>query len=117
MAKIYVMGFILFTGLLVWWGTACSTNGTIFLNISNSSTNCTVTCTLDGGSPITNSGNGGPYTLWSNVSHGNHKIGVSGPYETSYCNYDITGGGQTIDLNYPCANTIGGVTGFTISCN
>jgi hypothetical protein len=117
MSKIWTLGFILITGVFVCWGTACSTNGTIFLNISNeASPACNVVCTLDGGSPVTNSGNGGPYTLWSNVSHGNHKIGISTPSATSACNYDITGGGQTINVNYPC-NPVGGNNGFTCSCN
>ena len=114
MSKIWVMGFILLTGVFVWMGTACSTNGTIFLNISNDNTGCTVTCTLDGGSPVSNSSNGGPYTLWSNVSHGNHTIGISGPNQTSVCNYDISGGGQTINVNNPCTNISGG---FACSCN
>lgn len=113
MEKIWVMGFILLTGVFVWWGTACSTNGTIFLNISNDS-GCNVVATLDGGSPVTNTANGGPYTLWSNVSHGNHSIGITGPLQTTACNYDITGGGQTINVNYPCTNVTGG---FTCSCN
>jgi hypothetical protein len=113
MSKIYVMGFILLTGLFVWWGTACSSNATIFLDIANS-TGCPVTATLDGGSPQVNSpsSSGGPYTLWSNVSHGNHRIGIATSSKTSDCNYDINGGSQTVSVNYPCSTAQ-----FTLACD
>lgn len=116
MSKIWAMGFILLTGVFVVWGTACSGNGTIFLNISNDS-GCSVVCTLDGGSPVSNSGNGGPYTLWSNVSHGPHTIGISTGTATSACNYNITGGGQTINVNYPCSTVPSKGGNFACSCN
>jgi len=109
MIQIRVMGFLLLTGLLVAWGTSCSTNGTIFLNISNDS-GCNVVATLDGGSPVSNSGNGGPYTLWSNVSHGPHTIGISA-YKNGVCNFDITGGAQTCSVDHPCDS------GYVLSCN
>ena len=115
MTKYLIVGCFLLAGVLFWCGTSCSTppagsasNAQIFLNISNDS-GCNVVATLDGNNPVTNTANGGPYTLYSNLTIGHHVIGIDA-YKNSSCSFDINGGNQTCNLDHPCDSS------FTLSC-
>jgi len=94
-----------------------SPSGTqIFLYINND-TGCDVVATLDGGSPVTNTSNGGPYTLYTNVPTGQHTIGIAGPLNPNgACNYDVTGANHTITVNNPC-QAVNGTSGYILYCN
>ncbi len=114
---------------LLWFGSliltvicgAWSCSGTpagaqIFLNINND-TGCNVIATLDGGNPVTNTTSGGPYTLYTNVPKGQHSVAIKGPLASSAaCNYDISGGNQTITVTNPCS-AVSGTSGFILACN
>lgn len=109
MTKFLVFGCILLAGILYWCSTSCSnSNAQIFLNISNDS-GCNVVATMDGSNPVTNSSNGGPYTLYSHVTTGHHVIGISA-YKDSSCSFDVNGGNQTCNIDHPCDSS------FTLSC-
>lgn len=90
-------------------------NAQIFLDINND-TGCNVVATLDGANPVTNTASGGPYTLYTHVTIGQHAVSIQGPLNTTSCNYNVTGGNQTITVDNPCT-AAGGSSGFTLFCN
>ncbi len=109
-----VLGALMIFAAAHW---SCSSSANILAYLYGT-VNCTVTFTLDGGSPVNETATGGPYTLYSNVSNGNHKIGVTSSSSTppaagTACNFNINGGSQTVSVTNPCNNASGG---FVITC-
>ncbi len=116
---LYALPALIFGALLMLAAAhwSCSSTANILANIYND-TGCGVTFTLDGGSSVIETATGGPYTLYSNVSSGNHKIGVQCPYVNTACNYTISGGSQTVSVSNPCYQLAsnGGNPGFVLTC-
>lgn len=117
-----ILPILWFTAIIVtavmgsWSCSGTPAGAQIFLNINND-TGCNVVATLDGTNPVTNTASGGPYTLYTNVANGEHSVAIKGPLATSAaCNYDVTGGNQTITVTNPCS-AVNGTSGFILSCN
>jgi hypothetical protein len=98
---------------------SCSSSANILAYLYNAN-GCTVTFTLDGANPVNETSSGGPFTLYTNVSSGNHKIGISTNSNTpppagEACNFNINGGSQTVSVTNPCSYVGNGGT-FILAC-
>jgi hypothetical protein len=110
-----VLGALMIFAAAHW---SCSSSANILAYLYNAS-GCTVTFTLDGGNAVNETSSGGPYTLYTNVSSGNHKIGVTTNASGQNlpagegCNFNVNGGSQTVSVTDPCS-PVG--QGFVIAC-